>query len=276
MVLDVGLLNDAEGPASILPLVAFTDRKKNVSVRWWLGEDKDDSHKFLAERERAFHEVMQKELAKQGFFLVRPQGQLISPLPEALRDERPGAGDLKLLGEYHQTPMIMKGDVRIRDSKELLGAYQVSVKLQVVQASGGRTIAEVSRTFETDSGNFENVTRAKLNAEMPEVAKDLAVQVLDAWQRGTLNTNLVRVAVRGQMNPRQLQDLKAGLMKAVKDVKSLKERLFEPGQVVFEADFSGQSSELAERLKGLEIPGFQMRLSEGLDKGLALDVRVVR
>jgi hypothetical protein len=276
MILDAGLLNDAEGPASILPLIAFTDRKKGVSVHWWLGEPKDEAHKFLVERSRAFHEVVQKEFAKQGFYVLRPQGLHYSILPEALRAERPSLGDLKQIGEYHQTPMILTGEVRIRDSRELTGAYQCSVKLQVVQASGGRTIGEVSRTFETDAGNFESVVRAKLGAEMPEIAKDLAVQVLEVWQRGTLNTNVVRVAVRGQLNPRQLQDFKSGILKSVKDVKSLKERLFEPGQVIFEADLSGQVTELSERLKTLEIPGFQVKLAESLDKSLVLDVKAQR
>jgi hypothetical protein len=282
MVIDAGLLNDAEGPASVLPMITFTNRMKGVSSHWWMGEEHDDAHKFLLERSRAFHDVLFKEMNRQGFYLLRPQGLTVSPLPESLRIEKPesirsgqvgGSASLKSIGAFFQTPMILRGDVKIRESSELTGAYSLSVRLQVFQAANGRSIAEVTRSFETDSGSMETVVRNKLNSDSPDLAKDLAIQVLEAWQRGTLNTNIMRVAVRGSLNPKQLADFKTNFMKLVRDVKSLKERLFEPGQIVFEADLAGSVSDIVGRLSDFDAGGVKVHLVSSSDQGLVLSAQ---
>lgn len=273
MVLEAGFLSDAEGPASILPMIAFTDRTKSISTRWWLGEEKDEAHKFVVQMGRSVHEKLLEEFNRQGFHMIRPLGTQSSPLPELYRVERPSAQELKAISDYYQAPMVARGDVRVREAREVPNSFSVSVKLQVVQASSGRLIAEVSRAFDTDSGNLEAVVRNKLNSELPEIAKDLAVQVLEAWQRGTINANLVRLAVRGNLSPKQMNDFKNSLMRSVREVKSLRERMFEPGQVTFEVDYAGRAPQLAERLKAAELAGFTASVAEASDEGLVLQIK---
>lgn len=278
MVLDAGFMSESEGPASILPMIAFVDRTKATSVRWWMGEEKGEAHRFLAQLGRSVHQALGLELLRQGFHLIRPQGLTVSPLPEAFRVDRPSSQELKFISDYFQATMILKGDVRLREARTRSGVYLCSVRLQVVQTASGRTIGEVSRTIETEAGAYEAVVRAKVNAEMPEIAKDLAVQVLDAWQRGTLNANLLRLAVRGPLNPRQVTEFKSELLKSVREVKSMRERLFEPGQITFEVDFAGQPDQLAERLGSAQLEGFATRVaaSGSGGAGVTIDVRAAR
>jgi hypothetical protein len=273
MVSEAGFLNDSEGPATIFPMVTFVDRSKALTTRWWMGLDRDDTHKFLNQTERTFYEKLQAELSGQGFHLIKPLETQASPLPEMYRVERPSQADAALLGEYYRASMILKGDVRFREARDAANTYIGSVKLQVVQSASGRMVAEVSREFTTDAGQFETVMRAKLNAELPDIAKDLAVQVLEAWQRGTINANLVRLAVRGTMNPKQLNEFKGALQRGVREMKGLKERSFERGQVVFEVDYAGDAASLAERLKTLQIPSFDTRLASSSEQGLTMDVK---
>ena len=273
MILDAGLLNDSEGPASILPLVVFNDKEKSTMTHWWMGEEKDENHKFLVQVAQGFHEKLQTEFARQGFHMIKPQGTEMSPLPEAYRVEHPAAVELTFIADYFQAAMVIKGEVDLSQSRTLPGTAICAVKLQVVQPATGRVIAEVSRQFETSSGTYEAMIRAKMNSESTEIGKELSAQVLEAWQRGTLNTNLIRMAIRGHLTPRQLTEFKTDFTRSVHEVKGLKERLFEPGQVVFEVDYAGDSTQLAERLRGLSIVGFQTHLAESADKTLALDVK---
>ena len=273
MVLEAGLLNDAEGPAAILPVIAFVDRQKNASLRWWMGEPKDDATKFLSQVSRQFHDVLQAEFSRQGFHVIKPQSSQTSPLPEPYRAERPTNTEYQFMSDFFQAPMVIKGDVRFKEVKEPIGAGLCAIKIQIVQAQTGRTVAEVSRQLEADSTSYESALRAKLTAELPELAKDLATQVYEVWQRGTLNTNQIRLALRGTLTPKQINEFKSGLLSQMQEVKSLRERLFDGTGIHFEMDYSGESAALVDRLKGIKIQGFETRVSSTTDTLLALEVK---
>ena len=273
MVLDAGILNDAEGAASLLPLVAFSDRTRGLSVRWWLGEPKDDAHKFLVSLSKIFDEKTQASFSKEGFHVIKPQGNQVSPLPEAYRAEQPSAADLNFISDYFRTQMVLKGEVRIKESKNVPGAFFCALKLQVVQPATGRSIAEVTRQFVTEIGAYETVIRNKMTAELPDVSKDLATQVMEAWQRGTLNTNLLRLTVRNRLSPKQLAEFKTALTQSVTDFKSLKERIFDNGQIVFEVDYTGQIPQLTDRLRGLKLAAFDTKVVDPTPQNLTLEVR---
>lgn len=275
MVLEAGLLNDAEGPASLLPLIAVTDRTKGLAVRWWQGESKDDSHKTLVTMSRLINEKAQLSFAKEGFHVIKPQGLQVSPLPEPYRTEQPSASDLVFISDFFKSKMIIKGEVRFKDSKNAPGATFCALKLQVVQPSSGRSIGEVTRQFVTEVGPFEAAVMKKLNTEIPDVTKDLATQVLEAWQRGTLNTNLLKLTVRGQLNAKQLATFKQQLSQNMHELKTLKERLFENGQTVFEADYTGEIPRIIEKLRATKLTNFEMRLTDSSTANLILDVRAI-
>jgi hypothetical protein len=112
-----------------------------------------------------------------------------------------------------------------------------------------------------------------MTSEIQDIAKDLASQVFEAWQRGTLNTNLIRLSIRGQLSPRQVGEFKSGVEHTVREVKGLKERLFEPGKIVFEVDFAGDASQVGDRLKALKLPELDTKLAEVNDKEITMDVR---
>lgn len=275
MILDAGLLNDAEGAAAILPMIAFADREKNSSIRWWVGEAKTAESGFIGQISRQFHEALQSEFSRQGFHIIRPQGTQHSPLPDELQTERPSNSDYKLISDFYQAPMILQGDVRMKEVKEPVTAALCAIKIQVMQAHTGRTIAEVSRQIEADisSGGYENAIRAKLAGELPELTKDLATQVYEVWQRGTLNTNQIRLAVRSPLTPKRVNDFKTGLMGQVQQVKSMRERLFDDLGIQFEIDYSGEREALVGRLKNLELQGFETRLSSVNEDLIAIEVK---
>ncbi len=275
MILEAGLLNDAESSAAILPLISFVDRQKNASLRWWMGEPKSEANALVSRVSESFHDALQVEFSRQGFHVIKPQGRQFSPIPDAFQIERPGSREYKFLGEYFQAPMILKGDVRIKEIHEPVHAAVCAIKLQVVQAQTGRTVAEISRQVDADirSGNYDNAIATKLSAELPEIAKDLASQVYEVWQRGTLNTNQVRLALKGNLTPKQVSAFKSGLMGQIQQVKSLRERLFDGSNIQFELDYSGDFGSLLENLKELHLQGFETRVNRASESGITMEVQ---
>ncbi|MEK7357301.1 MAG: hypothetical protein AAB250_12690, partial [Bdellovibrionota bacterium] len=274
MVLEAGLLSDVDGPAAIVPMIVFTDRTKGISLRWWLGEEKSETHLMLAQLSRSLHDRLQSDFIRQGFYMLKPLGAQTSPLPPALRSERPTQSELSAIADHLKMSMVARGDVRIMESKSVPNAFDVEVKVQVLQPATNRAIAEVSRQFTTETGAMAAVVRAKATGEFQEISKDLTTQVLDAWQRGTLNANLVKLAVLGTLTPLQMASFKAGVLGSVSEVKSLKERLFDRGEVTFEADVAGDAKSVAERLKTVQIAGFQTRVTDATAKSLTIEVKV--
>jgi hypothetical protein len=273
LVLEAGLLNDADGPASILPLIAFIDRSKGTSLRWWLGEPKDEEHRFLVETERITTSIVQAELLKQGFHLVSPPSSPVSVVPENYRVDRPVNSDQAFLGDYFKTPIIAKGDVRFKSSKDLANGVTCTVKIQVIQATSGRTIGDVSRLIALDNGATEAALRGKFSQEMNELAKDLSTQVLEAWQRGTLNSKQVRLSLRGNLGPKDLLNFKASLGRAISEIKSIKERAFERGLVQFEVDYTGDAASLSEKFKSAQFNGFTTKFLENTQQGIVIEVK---
>lgn len=274
MIIANGLLYSAEGPASILPLVTIIDRINQRQWQWWRAAKEDPSQKFLVQVTQNLHQALFAEMSRQGFYVFRPlTSSLISVLRETMSAERMRPEDLRFWADFYEVPMVIKGDIRLRESNELTGGFQIAVKLEAVQINNQREIAEVARTFEVERGAFEPSVRGRLVTVLPEVAKDLAVQMLDAWQKGTLGSNVLRLALRGRLNPKQVGDFKSSVQKAMHEIKSVRERMIEPGGITFEVDFTGGAQQFAERLKGISIPGFQVRMASSNDSGVVLDVK---
>jgi hypothetical protein len=220
------------------------------------------------------HQQLFKELNRHGFYVVRPHSSLLaSSVPETYRNDRFRPDDVRFWGQIYNAQIILRGDVRVRESTAISGGYQLAVKLSAIQTANNRTVGEVVRNYDTESGNQDVVVRAKLNTAFAEVAKDLGVQVVEAWQRGTLGSNRLRLAVRGKLGPKQLGELKSQLTKTVREIKGVRERLIEVGSVTYEIDYSGGAQQLSDRLKSLTVPGYSVKVADVSETQIALEVR---
>ncbi|HVK62785.1 MAG TPA: hypothetical protein VM432_14605, partial [Bdellovibrionales bacterium] len=110
-------------------------------------------------------------------------------------------------------------------------------------------------------------------AAVSQASDETARQVMESWQRGTLNTSSLRLAVRGNLNPKQLQGFKSSLISKVREVRSLRDRIFTRGEVTMDVDFTGSPGPLANRLKALNLPGFDVKLSDATSDTITLEVR---
>ena len=89
------------------------------------------------------------------------------------------------------------------------------------------------------------------------------MQVQAAWQRGTVGTNYLSLAVRGSLNSNEQAAFKSEFAHAVREARDLKERSFERDQVTYEVDYSGDINQFANRLKSVKLAGFDLKIPNG-------------
>lgn len=254
-----GLLNENTTAPILLPLVSFTDRANLQTDRWWIPGDAG-SKGFLRTLGRQFEAAMRSSFRKGGFYVVRPQTAFLTPsVPRGLRSESPGPEDLQLLGDWFGAPLVIGGSVNL--SKNPDGTAKIEVKIDVVQTSNNRPVADLARTYTTEAGTFETVVEKKWREVQDTLAGDLSSQVVDAWQKGSIGSSLLRLVLEPRPTLPEIESLKEKLKSSSAGVRSVRERLISSNSLVFEVDSPVGAGELAGRLKGFDFNGKKFETS---------------
>lgn len=270
LLLREGLLYKADGPPKLLPMVTFIDRVNSQMFTWW---NQPVQKGFLTDLASHFNRGLRKELRTKGFFGLDPiTGNYRQLLPAALQVENPSTEDLLLLTEFYRAQVVARGQVVIAPQRTRSDVYRIEMRLAALHATNGRVIGEVIRAYDSEPGPFNQVVKAKLDEVLEKLASDLSSQILDAWKSGTFGAALLSLAVNGDLNYQQSAQFKKLLQEQVKDIKTLKERLFEPGRVVYEMDSAATSDQLAALLRQRSFPRFQVNVSNVRPEGVELRV----
>lgn len=247
-----GLLNENTTTPVILPLVTFIDKANAQSDRWWLTGERG-SKTFLRTLGRQFEASLREAFRKGGFFVLRPQTNSLTPsVPKGLRAESPGPEDQGLLGDWFGAPLVIGGTVTVQKQN---GGARIDVKLDVLQTANNRPIADVSRIYATEAGTFETVTERKWREVSEGLATDLASQVVEAWQKGSIGSSQLRLVLEPRPGLQEIEALKEKLKSSSAGIRSLHERLVSSNTLVLEVDSPVGASDLAARLKGFEFGG---------------------
>lgn len=254
-----GLLYELDGPAKIFPVWGVVDRVNALTHRWWV-EESPRGQDFLLEVYREAERMIYTEFFDRGFYYMRTSA-LENPhrVPRGLLSERPRKSDLMKAGDLNQASIVLRGEIGISRSRRVIGSYKIQVQLTAFQNANGRTVAEVAREFETEAGVFEAQVRSFLASYFPEVAKDLGVQVQEAWERGTFGANLLAVSLPRLKSPADYQAAKKALGSHHK-IKSVRDRRFSHSHTTFEVDYSGGVEELEKTLSSLRSQSFPFKV----------------
>jgi hypothetical protein len=259
---EAGLTYQKEGAPRALPLISIVDRVHGQSYRWWNTVGETDNS-FLRRQTQNLHKSLQNALWSSAFYLLRPvDAGLGAIMPAAYHQESFRSVDYKTLGDLYDVQILLLGEFMLLPSKNLADGVRVTSRISAVHSSTGRIVGEVVRNIETESGEFQEVVSNKLTSAFEGMSEDLAIQVLQTWQRGVLGANLLKVAVRGKMPPQKVEFFKRELARRISAVKTVRERLFEKDQVTFEVDSSQKLSELAASLRRTRWEGFAFRVSD--------------
>lgn len=255
------LLNENEAVPVVLPVVTWQDRVEGNSYRWWLSKDRS-TQGFLLKEARLLEEALHHAFQKNNFYMIRPiESGLAGSVPVDFQNEKLGSEDTQFFAQFFNAPVIVDGNVNL--SKGEGKTYRIELRLTAIQVSNGRTIADVSRRFETEAGSFENAVDKKLREVLEGTANDLAIQVMDAWQRGSLGTSVIRLTIQGRQTLPFLESVKEKIRSQLSQVKNIRERFVTAESMTFEVDTSASVSELADKIETLDLDGKKLsRVSE--------------
>ncbi|MFS4459993.1 hypothetical protein [Bdellovibrio sp. HCB2-146] len=246
------LLADNDTLPIVLPMVSWQDRVQGRSYRWWQSLNKEPQGFLMAEG-KIFEESLREAFQKNNFFLIKPiESGLGSQVPVDFQNEKISSEDSQFFAKMFNAPVIIDGQVVLSKADKGNG-YRIEVKMTAVQVSNGRAIADVSRRFETSNGVFENVVDKKIKEISDAAANDLSVQVLDAWQRGSVGSNILRITIKGRNTLTDVESLKESVRTQITQVKNIRERLVTSDSISFEVDTTVSSEELAGRLESLQV-----------------------
>ena len=249
------LLNENDTVPVVLPLLSWVDRVEGRSFRWWLPADKNQLGFFVKEG-RLFENALRAAFQKNNFYLLKPiDSSLGLNVPSEFQNEKAATGDFaQFFGQYFNAPLLIDGQIVIGRG-DRGNNYRIDIRMTAIQVSNGRAIADVSRRFETDPGSMENKVDKKLREIVDTTSNDLASQVGEAWQRGSLGTSIVRLTIRGRNQIPAIESLKEKIRSQITQVKNIHERLMTSDFVSFELDTSLSASELIEKVVALELDG---------------------
>lgn len=236
-----------------LPLISFVDKVSLKTFRWWKQDD-GDNKPFLVSQNRQFENALRGAFQKYNFYLIKtlPLGLKI---PRSYQNERFSLDDMQFLSQYFGAPLMIEGQVQYSKSPDSSNRYWIEVKLVTLQVSNGRPIADVSRKFETEMGVFESSVDKKIREMVDATAQELASQVYEAWQRGSLGTTILRLTFRGKIPLNQQEAFKETLKNQVHEIRNIRERRITADSMTYEVDTNLSPKDFSLKLSGLEING---------------------
>jgi hypothetical protein len=247
------LLSENDSAPLVFPVITFVDKMDSKSFRWWKPDD-TAKKSFLISQNRSFENALRSAFQKNNFYLIKSMS--LSPqIPRNIQNERLSLDDMQLMAQYFGAPLILEGQVQYLRNPEVSNRYRVEVKLLMLQVSNGRTIADVSRRFDTEAGVFEIETERRMREVLDSLSQDLATQVNEAWQKGALGTTILRLTFKGKIPFNQKEAFKDKLRTQVRDIRNIRERFITGDSIAYEVDTSLNSRDFSTKLSGLEIDG---------------------
>lgn len=267
MLQDNSLLNENEAIPVVLPVITWTDRVQGKSYRWWLPTDKVQQG-FLIKEGRLLEEALRTSFQKNNFFVIKPtESGLGAQVPVDFQNEKITTGeDAQFFAQYFNAPVLIDGQVQIQKG-ERANSYRIEIRMTALQVSNSRAIADVSRRFDTEAGSIESAVDKKLRQVVEAASNDLGTQVLEAWQRGSLGTSVIRLTIQGKHNLPTLEAVKEKIRSQITQVKNIRERLIGSDVVSFEVDTAASAADLMTKLEALDVNGMKMsKVSEGREE----------
>ena len=251
------LLSESDTIPVVLPVVSLVDNVHGRSFRWWVTADKGNQG-FLFKQGRALEEALRNSFQGKNFYVIKPlDAGLGANVPAQFQSEHIAGEDAQFFSHMFNAPVLIEGQLTMsKEDKD--GTHNIEMRLTAVQVSNSRPIADVSRKFTTESGPFEISIEKKMHEVLDGAANDLASQVLEASQRGSLGTSVIRLTIQGNPGLPFLENLKEKIRSQITQVKNIRERLVASDSVSYEVDTSSSAADLAQKVEALDFNGAKL------------------
>jgi len=258
LLLENGLFYESDFTPFVLPMISIQDRRHQTQWSWWK-DNLRDATPFNLRAAQELETQLHNSLWKTNFLMQRPilyrWGDLALG-PEYMAWTRWGGAAIVVEGE------VVWGNGSLRAD-----ANELTVHLIAQQSKNNRAMGEVSRSYDLGTASTDEMAQTKLKEILPVVAADLGQQILDAWQKGSLGSELYRLVIEGTLRPTEMEQAKESLRR-VHDFKMVRERLISASEVAFEIDTSLPPDELLRKHPKISVGGHHLRALKATDKEL--------
>ena len=232
----------------VLALIRIKD-SRGAEYLWWTdGAGRETAGSVAQQYFKKVYAHLKTQFQLKSLYVLDPLApSLRMSIPAAYRSENLKRDDQATLAQYLKADVILTGKITISRVRSEFAESRLEYDLQLWQTKNGRGLSEVSRT-ETLTSDQVKIVGANLDAQDKRVFGELAQKLAEAAGDGNLNLGIVRLVVNGDLNYREQNDLRKQLID-VREVRALRERLFEPGRVTYEAETSSSPTELAQALQ---------------------------
>lgn len=266
---DMGLF--AGGTVRVLPLISVTEGRGSHYV-WWAETGEERGGSLAQDYFKKMLAHLNAQFKGKSIYVLDPQSASFRmSVPSAYRTENLRREDQALLGQYLKADVILSGRMDVQKVRSDAAEQRLSYNLQLWQAKNGRTVHELART-ETAANDQPKLIQALLDQTDKKVFGELAGRLADAVSGGQLNLSIVRLTAVGNLNFKHQNDLRRQLSE-LREVRAVKERLFEPSRVTYEIETAVSGAELGRAIQRQKFAGFVINIDSVQDNGLVLSVR---
>lgn len=261
----------AGGSVRLLPLIQFNE-SRGSKYSWW-ADATDEKVPSLAQEyfKKVFHQLNSQFKGKSIYVLDPTSASFRMGVPTVYRTENLRREDQILLGQYLKADVVLSGRIDVVRTRSDSAEQRVDYDLQLWQGRGGRVLAELTRSESSGSDN-PKVIGAILDQTDKKVFGELAGKLAEIANGGNLNLNVMRLSIVGGLNYLQQAELRKQLG-ALREVRVLKERLFEPSRVTYEIETPVTGGELAKVVQKTRFNGFAISVEGAQDDSLVLGAR---
>jgi hypothetical protein len=255
----------------LLPLVQVLESQGSRYV-WWadMGDGKTVTQS-QAYFKKLFQQLNAQFKGKNVNVLDPTNNSFRMSIPSSYRLESLRKEDQILMGQYLNADVVLSGRVQVVRPRADSPEHKVEYILALWQTKTGRNLAEVS-ALETVGSDNPKAIQAVMDEAQPKMLAGMAAKLQAAMSSGHLNLSVVKIAVEGNLNPRQMIEFKKQLG-SVREIRMLRERLLESSRTTFEGETSVGGAELAKAIQKTKFQQFSVSASSGPDDRLVLVVR---
>lgn len=259
------------GTIRLLPLVSVSEPKGTRYV-WWADASEEKKETFSQEVFKKFFQSLSAKFKGKNVYILDPSNASFRMgVPAAYRSEGLRREDQILLAQYLKADVVLSGKLDIVKSDG--AAAKINYDLQMWQSKAGRGLSEGLRS-EPAGSEQPKALLAAVDQANEKVLSEFAAKLQEAIMTGSLNLNVIRIAVEGGLPYKNQVEFKKQL-EAIREIKLLRERLFESSRVTFEAETNTTGAELAKSIQKAKFPLYKVEVEGVQDNSLVLSVKAL-
>lgn len=241
---DAGIMLGKKSLPKILVLISEKNFK-DLSPRYWWGQKTDLKKAYSLTS-------LVNTLKNEGFSVVddlrKPQDTGIDYLfdkPDLNNSEAIKIGfgfqaDVVVVGQsiVDRTPNIMGNNIR---------SFQGTLSARAIRTDTGEEIASTTQSTVTANANESEGSRNAFSSIGSLAGKNLAPQIIDAWQKEEEQANMIQIFVSGTNNLSDFETFKS-IINNMPEVTNLQTKEMTADEAVISVEFQGSAKSLADAL----------------------------